>query len=386
MGIGGNRIAGPGDPRKVGPEQGTAEERLPRTLSRNPVDRAAQGPGSFPAPAANGPRHLSSLIADLKLPPGNLSLAILSFAKFFSLPLDAAFLGKIRQKALGREVSPGRAGEDLQVREARVLAGLAAAAKGVGLSPEALDQYARALLYGRGAEFPAGGEEQAPPSDGGTPGEEGPDPGGGHASTGGGSGDGSGGGQTPAGGSNGGLGREPGGGQASADGGSNGGPGGSSEKGSLGKGGADKTGAPDPRVPTGPVLDLLNRLPGKDGKRWVVLPFSLEGMDICLRVLLAPPDLSGPGPKGAYRAERLGLDIRDREWSWSFILLPGPESAVPSVEICRRPAPGGPEAKALERELAGFLGIPPEKVRSGGGMPVFAESRDWTLRSLNEEV
>jgi hypothetical protein len=132
-----------------------------------------------------------------------------------------------------------------------------------------------------------------------------------------------------------------------------------------------------------PLLGILNRLPGKDGKRWIVLPFSLEGLDVCLRILLA-----------GGRAELMGLDIRDEEEVWRFVLhpgIPGPggtDREPPwSLEFSRSPAPGKGRIKAVERELADFLGLPAERIRAGEGeAPVFAESRDWTLPSINKEV
>jgi hypothetical protein len=133
----------------------------------------------------------------------------------------------------------------------------------------------------------------------------------------------------------------------------------------------------------GPLLAILNQLPGKDGKRWIVLPFSLEGLDVCLRILLAGP-----------RIELMGLDIQEGDGDWRFILRPDiPVSRRPgeeppwSLEVSRSPAPGKGRVKAMERELAGFLGLPPGKLRvRGEELPVFAECRDWTLPSINKEV
>ncbi|MDR2745933.1 MAG: hypothetical protein LBB77_00675, partial [Treponema sp.] len=137
----------------------------------------------------------------------------------------------------------------------------------------------------------------------------------------------------------------------------------------------------------GPLLGVLNRLPGKDGKRWIVLPFSLEKLDICLRILL-----------DGSRVCLMGLDIWDGEGAWRFILHPaGPDSrdrdhgeGTPppwSLEVSRSPAPGESRIQAVERELAEFLGLPPENIKFlGDKLPAFAESRDWTLPSINKEV
>jgi hypothetical protein len=320
--------------------------------------------------------NITSLFASLKLPGGEFSASILSFAKFFSLPLDGPFLGKIRQKALAGQgggkppFSPpgGKTGASppapgFQFREALALASLASAAKGLELKPQALAAYARALLHGFS---PEGGETDGPPGETGgrDSGErravERPDPPGDRGS-----------------GARGG---------AAFDG-----EGGGSKNGFPGED------APDKYSPAfiqklalaaqGPLLDILNQVPGKDGKRWIVLPFSLEGLDVCLRLLLA-----------GSRAELMGLDIRDGEGVWRFILHPGisgaggadheEEGPFPcSLDVSRSPAPGKGWIGAVERELAEFLELPGGKLRVWGEeLPVFAESRDWILPSINKEV
>ena len=330
----------------------------------SPAVGAAKSGGN---PALTG--NISSLLASLKLPGGEFSASILSFAKFFSLPLDGPFLGKIRQRALtgqgcGESPSPGGGGKTgasppvsgFQFREALALAALASAAKGLELTPQALAAYAKALLHGLS---PEDGEADSPAEKAGGQAAEGrrvpverPEP----------PGD-----------------RDSGARNGAAFGGED-----------RGSGASPKKGNPGSYSPASiqklalaaqdPLLDILNRVPGKDGKRWIVLPFSLEGLDLCLRFLLAGP-----------RAELMGLDVRDGELVWRFILRPGisgagdtghgEEGPPPwSLELSRSPAPGKGWIKAVERELAEFLGLPPEKIRvRGEELPLFAESRDWTL-------
>jgi hypothetical protein len=309
----------------------------------------------------------------------------LSFAKFFSLPLDGAFLGTIRQMVLagrdGGEFSPssgpGAGFRGRQFQEALALGALASTAKGVELSPEALIRYARALLHGGGAEVPgedaetdspregrdagtSGGRDSGAPEEkgggtfGGAPGKESPDRGGGYA--------------------------------AGKDGKARG-------KEAPGKGAS--SGIREPALAAQePLLDTLNRLPGKDGKRWIVLPFSLDGLDICLRMLLAPP-AGSPAPlsAGLYRVEQMGLDIRSGRGSWRFVLYPdargksGPEKRIPplGLRFSCYPPPGQARIRALERELADLLELPAAGVH-GEELPLFMESRDWILPSINEEV
>ncbi|MDR0400428.1 MAG: hypothetical protein LBH51_05740 [Treponema sp.] len=325
--------------------------------------------------------HISSLLASLKLPPGGLSTSILSFAKFFSLPLDPSFLGNIRQAALagggGAESSPGP-GEDSRsprFREALALGALAAASKGLELSPEALARYAGALLHGGDAphgERAAGVQGKENSGEEGAAGDSADDRSGGMPERG-----------APD--------REGGGSP------------GKERPGNEGRfpaqAGSSKAGAAERRLDAsglresalaaqGPLLAILNRLPGKDGKRWIVLPFSLEELDMCLRILLAPP---GGSSGGSWRVEQMGLDIRNGEESWRFAFHPGlgggrGEKMPPlSLKFSWHPAPGQPRTGGLERELADLLGLPAAEVRQEALLS-FAESRDWTLLSVNEEV
>jgi hypothetical protein len=345
--------------------------RLPAT-ERPGAEKPA--PGNPPAAGTGNSRRgpppsagLGSLVSSLRLPPGGLSNSILSFAKFFSLPLEASFLGKIRQKALGDPPPPGEgklrfpAG---QFREALALAALASAAKGLELSPGALALYAGALLRGKipeeGAESPRNQDSRAPDAGEGEAGDSG-DP------------------------------SSQAFGRAARDSGES--PAGPGER-APGKSPASLR--ESALAAQGPLLRVLNRLPGREGKRWILLPFSLGGLDICLRVLLAPLCGEGrvPGLPGAYRAERMGLDLRRGEEAWRFILYPGraPAEGGPAasgapglLKFFRIPAPGRGRIRAMERELAEFTGLPRAAVR-WEDLPSFAESRDWTLPSLNKEV
>jgi hypothetical protein len=353
-----------------------------------PVRGPAKGPSVLPP-------SVTSLISALKLPPGSWSASILSFAKFFSLPLEGNFLNLIRQKVLGAENlgqapnpasgEPGEAAAGAEnaaeFREALSLAALAARAKGVDLPPEALVEYARALLRGRGKNSPDGEADSA---------EGDRDPG-----------------AKPEDGTNNEVPRKTGAETKSRE---------SSREADTsikdpktgdrpgkngGKEAAEESAARGPALRgrilggQGPLLSLLNRWPEKSGKRWRVLPFAMDGpldgpLECCLRILLAPQ----PGTE-AYRADCLGLDIRRREkpeTAWTFIARTGtgePAGTRPlSLEVFRRPVPLRAETRALEHELAGLLDLPPDSVRvRAEPFPIFAEdSRDWTLPSVNKEV
>jgi len=90
---------------------------------------------------------LKQTAAALGLPVDTLSITLLAFSRLFSFNLSPAFLSALRRDFLaqGKSSSPESAG-DKAALEANVLGLIAALDKGVTLSPEALEQYARFLL------------------------------------------------------------------------------------------------------------------------------------------------------------------------------------------------------------------------------------------------
>ena len=90
---------------------------------------------------------LKQSAAALGLPVDTLSVALLAFSRLFSFNLSPAFIGALRRDFLaqGKASSPETAGEKAAM-EAEALGLIAALDKGVTLSPEALEQYARFLL------------------------------------------------------------------------------------------------------------------------------------------------------------------------------------------------------------------------------------------------
>jgi len=104
---------------------------------------------------------------NLGLPQDNLSVALLIFARYLSLPIKPAFIGLLRREILnaGKASSPQTAGEKAAL-DSEALAAVIAADKGVALSPEALNRYASFLLP------PALGDKEKEPDDS----EEPPDP------------------------------------------------------------------------------------------------------------------------------------------------------------------------------------------------------------------
>jgi hypothetical protein len=76
------------------------------------------------------------------LPADNLSAAIISFARFFFLPLKPQLLADIRQQAM-QNFSADKTFNDAKARQALSLAAAAAESKSVELHPKSLESYAR---------------------------------------------------------------------------------------------------------------------------------------------------------------------------------------------------------------------------------------------------
>jgi hypothetical protein len=151
-----------------------------------------------------------------------------------------------------------------------------------------------------------------------------------------------------------------------------------------------------------PLISLMNRLPGKKGQRWMVFPFSFEDQAhdfaVTLRILLMPELAAG---NSGFRAERMALEIagEDRRRNqyhsrWLFVVDNPPEGKLrlsgsfwPGISPSEKTTTKN--LRAMERELAGLLGLAPEQVqmRDDEEFPPFApDSRDETLFSVNEEA
>jgi hypothetical protein len=272
------------------------------------ADRPEGAKAGTPGQAA--PALFRDLALNLGLPRDALSASLISLAKFFSLPLDIKLLLQLRQQALslaktpqgrGREGGPETPDQPLAgPLRAAVFAAAAAAGKGVILSPEALGSYAAALAAdGRDGETP---EDEA---EGGRDGAETPEDGGAAFSA-------------PRGGSAGRLFAE----------------------GIEGR---------------FPLLGVLNRIPGRDGRRWISLPFSFEsgGVDVkvSLRIVLA--DTNGI----PWNAERMALDIKTGQRRWSFLLenAPGGDGQLCARAVFGVQPPLKPKAERSLRELLGSI-------------------------------
>jgi hypothetical protein len=283
---------------KLNPE--FPERPIPNHVRRSPdgealnVIRPGAAKAGSPRQAVLSPALFKDLALSLGLPRDALTSVLISLAKFFSLPLDAKLIQQLRRQALSLPVpeAPSQGSGENGSQQAlslppsdpplagttrsAALAAAAAAGKGVALSPEALGGYAAALAVGSRDE--ADGEPGAADESGTEGGAERD-------------------------------GREP------PD---------SPESGIPGR---PKNGPPsfddrgvfvegiEGRLP---LLGVLNKLPGKDGRRWIALPFSFESggvaYGVSLRIVLADTN-SVP-----WKPERMALDVKTPRRRWSFML------------------------------------------------------------------
>jgi hypothetical protein len=74
-----------------------------------------------------------------------------------------------------------------------------------------------------------------------------------------------------------------------------------------------------------PLLGVLNRIPGRDGRRWISLPFSFQsgGVDYKVSLRIALTDTNGI----PWKAERMALEVKTGQRRWSFMLENAPAEA-----------------------------------------------------------
>jgi len=320
----------------------------PESQSSTRTAKPAATQAAKPASAQTSLRSASSVISAAGLPSDKLSASIVSFARFFSLPLKPELLKNIRQQAFA--MTPNAAPSDnvtaakdsapemgtvLKNREALALAAAATEGKGVELQPKGLESYAQAVdpewrrqdsgqRDQRGKRKREGNENGEEPL------------------------------QKTAAMSAAGL-----------------------EK--MAFEGAEKD----------PVLAILNRLPGRDGKRWVVLPFDFSDngreFKVSLRILLETG-------KTVDRAGCMALDIAIRDIVESgkaekrrlFVLEPANR-----LSVFLQPEVSAKEKDALAHELSALLEIAPERIfikTQTEAFPFEAGLGDDLLRSIDEAV
>jgi hypothetical protein len=286
------------------------------------------------------PEAFKQAVSVLGLPQDALSFTLITLTRLFSLPMDG-FLPGLRREVLAGAVSvPKNSGEKAKT-EARALAAASAAAKGVGLSPEALEEYAQALGGGfgdnrNGGKNSGNGADNDGAKDGNAANEA----------------------------LNAGELRrlfdefmESGGGE-------------SGEKG---------------------LVSFLNRIPAKNGRRWALWPFNIAIGGVDLRVFIRILKRE----EGSFSAlpDRLIADISGPRRHWRLVADKGGGAGRAEISVYPGLPPG--ELKALQMEAgAAFAGMGAEiKVLNRANEEEFLEENllgmffpGETLPAVNEEV
>jgi hypothetical protein len=139
-----------------------------------------------------------------------------------------------------------------------------------------------------------------------------------------------------------------------------------------------------------PLLSILNRLPGKDGRRWVVLPFEFSdnGRDfrVSLRILLETSNNANYMALDIMETEKANsrqlyvLGVGSREW--------GVETSAPHSLLIYLQHEIAPKAKSLLiSDLSKALQIKPERIFIKTAPETFAfeaERGEELLRSIDE--
>jgi hypothetical protein len=305
---------------------------------------------SAPSPPS-APRSLSSLISAAGLPADKLSASIISFARFFSLPIKPELMAAIRRQALAqpqpaatsqsdsaRSTAAGTtsdSGAAVKSREAFSLAAAAAESKGVELNPKGLEMFADAIDPDQKRQESEGQNQRGRRNRNHNEEEEGES-----------------------------LKTAP----LSAH---------DIEEMALESAGKD------------PLLCILNRMPGKNGQRWIVLPFNFSenGREfrVSMRILLEAEHASN-------RAVCMALDIAESGKSVPekrrLFVLESANSQVSRLSVYLQPELPQRTQSSLAGELSALLEIPHERVsvkKWAESFPCESGGADH-LRSIDEAV
>jgi len=345
----------------AGTAAGTTASK-PEPPVRNAASKPPPQAAKSSAPPAPVPRSASALIAAARLPVDKLSASIVSFARFFSLPLKPELMAEMRRQTLAhpsatqadmvKQAAAQNAAETgavAKIREALSLAAAAAESKGIELHPKGLEAFAEAIDPDWQKREDSGGHGQ--------------------------------------------RGRQN-----------------KNRRQQEEENAPDKTGPAKIAAMTAaglkqmalesaeknPLLSILNRLPGKNGRRWIVLPFSFEEggreFKVSLRILLEADQ--SPNRASCMAATCVALDIAESERRWLFALEAASgllAAGLPAKKLAVYLQPElPPRAHApFTRELSRLLEIPLERISirpRAESFPCESGRADDLPRSINEAV
>jgi len=325
------------------------------------VDGRAGRPSASTVPLLNA-------AASLGFPKDPLSVALLVFTRFFSVSADKVLIGSLRREILDlvKTSSPGTA-EEKAALEAKAMAAVVAANKGVFLSPAALERYARFLMPTPFMATPFMATAFMPPPFMATPfmatktAEEKEAP-------------------------------------------SNKAPVSSQDKREK-PAGKTREESPEPeelkaiagtQTQEDGLLDYLNYLPGRNGQSWLVFPFKINvtgiELNVLLRVLRSENGMV-PGRRSAAEDGQLIADISGPKRQWRCFVNKSagkfradirvyPECSQSALDRLRKQA-----ERFLGKKTANFSGFEVITVRNGDKIPLWTEDL-WPeyLSFLDEEV
>jgi len=315
-------------------------------------------PALAPKPVMPTANPVSAMIAAAGLPSDKLSTSVVSFARFFSLPFKPELMAAIRKQALAQpapQSAPADSSQLLPVplrqaglaaavqtlekeaagfREAVSLAAAAAESKGVKLNSDGLEAFASAIdperrgrqNSGKKGQRHGGNEKENPSSEDIFA-------------------------DTPVSGS------------ALRDSVLE-----ASEK--------------------NPMLAMLNRLPGKNGCTWIVLPFNYNAGGNKLRVSMRV--LVENDTPGTSRFRRAVLDITENNGGNRRLFSMEPAAdKTPKLTVFVNDKPGQKACEDYIRELSGKTGIPANRIavqNREGEFPCESGGGNDLLLSINESV
>ena len=350
------------------PADKAGKAETPKNAISSDIVKLPPGRNEQHIPAVKQVFNLSNLLSALKLPEDNLSKSLIGFARFFSLPLESKLLNSLRREALNQAPL---------ARESAALGAAAAADKGLKLGEKALGEYAAAIegsiksFTGKSSNE-SGENRQISDREGGS-GQNREN-------------------QENESRENGHNGDHFGGGNFRENARQN-----QKEKHFNSQG---LEGHVTEILKEKPLLDLINRIPGKNS-RWIVIPFSFNQngfeFNVSLHILLYR---EFPVSKGQF--ERLALDIlvkkadakrKQRNW---FISLERPRTGLTEdstgfsgslVSVFSEMEKSSVfSKKIIRKELAKALNLPLNRVIIREKKHLFADSREDHLRSVEEAV
>ena len=327
--------------------------------SKTPPTQTAK-PSAAPPPIV--PRSAASLISAAGLPADKLSVSIVSFARFFSLPLKPELMTAIRRQAFTPPTaqsaqsdtvkyaaeSTSDSGTAARNREAFSLAAAAAESKGVELNPKGLQAFAEAIdpdwqkrqdsesqQRGRRNRNHNEQEDENAPI----------------------------------------------------------------RTGSITASGLEETALESAEKDS--LLAILNRLPGKNGQRWIVLPFNFRknGRDfsVSMRILLETGqaanrvmcmaiDIAESGKTEGFQTE--GFQTEDSRTRRQLFVLEPANGQVNRLAVYLQPDLPPKTHSLFIRELSNLLEISPKRIFVKNWTESFpcTACADDLLRSIDKAV